>query len=103
MAVLKIVAGSVTHRRETAFTFAEAGAVGIAFADLNHQSAQEAAKQVERLARNSECRAIAIATDVMDEASAQAVVEKTVKDSGRTDYSVNNVEVRQLYHSEITG
>lgn len=75
---------------ETGLAFAEAGARAVVFADPNEAGAPESAAQSKSLATNPEYRALAIRVDVRDEASLQEMVDSTVKEFGRTNYSVNS-------------
>lgn len=79
--------------RETAYSFAEAGASGIVFADINKDGAQEAAEKSKKFAANANYCAIAVEVDVTDPASVQAMVEATVKEFGKIDYNVNSAGV----------
>lgn len=82
--------------RETGYSFAEAGALGIVFADINITGAQEAAEDSKKLATNPKYRPLAIQVDVTKPESVLAMVEQTVKEFGRIDYSVNSAGVSWL-------
>lgn len=79
--------------KETALAFAEAGVKGVAFADLNEQSAQEAAAESKKYATNPEYQSLAIEVDIADETAVQDMVDRTVKEFGRIDYAVNSAGV----------
>lgn len=79
--------------RETAYSFAEAGASGIVFADLNKSGAQEAADKSKKFAAHPNYRTLVVEVDVTDPAGVQAVVDAAVKEFGRIDYSVNSAGV----------
>ena len=75
--------------RETALSFAEAGAAGVVFADLNEEGAQQAADESKKYAINTAYRALHFKLDVSDEQSVKSVVDATVKLFGRIDYALN--------------
>ena len=75
--------------REAALAFAEAGASGIVFADLDEDGACDSAEQSNRLASHSNYRDLIIHVDITDAESVQAMVDVAVKKFGRIDYSVN--------------
>lgn len=75
--------------KETAFLFAEAGAQGIVFADLNIDAARAAADESKPLAANPSYRAVAVAVDVANSESVQAMAEAAVAEFGRIDYGIN--------------
>lgn len=77
---------------------AEAGVAGIVFADRNEQGAREAAGESKCYAQNPNYRAIAVAVDVTDPSSVQEMVDQTVKEFGRIDYSVNSAGVSEQIH-----
>lgn len=87
---------------ETGYAFAQAGALGIVFADLNYSSALEKAKNSNSYATNTKYRAIAIEVDVSESGSVQKMVDFVVKEFGRIDYCVNSAGVspRAQTHSE---
>ncbi|KAI9665040.1 MAG: hypothetical protein M1821_006488 [Bathelium mastoideum] len=76
--------------REAAFSFAEAGARAIAFADINEEGAKQASEKSKAFATNPEYRCLVLRVDVTDAASVQAMVDATVKEFGRIDYNVNS-------------
>ncbi|KAI0191939.1 NAD(P)-binding protein [Astrocystis sublimbata] len=79
--------------RETAFAFAEAAVDGVAFADINEHGAQESAKESRRYATNPNYRCISIHVDICNEESVQKMVDTTIKEFGRIDYSVNSAGI----------
>ncbi|KAI2629149.1 NAD(P)-binding protein [Hypomontagnella submonticulosa] len=76
--------------KEVALAFAEAGVKGIVLADLNQQGAQEAAEESQKYATNADFRALAVKVNIADEDSVQNMVDTTVKEFGRIDYSINS-------------
>ncbi|KAK6067168.1 short-chain dehydrogenase reductase [Seiridium cupressi] len=76
--------------RETALAFAEAGVEAIVFADINETGARDAAKASQKYAKHPQYRSLALKVDISDESSAQSMVDATVKEFGRIDYSVNS-------------
>ncbi|KAI1144239.1 NAD(P)-binding protein [Hypoxylon sp. FL0543] len=82
--------------KETAFAFAEAGAEGIVFADLNEKGAQEAAEESKKYATNEKFRALAIQVDIVEEDSVQSMVDATIREFGRIDYNVNSAGISNL-------
>ena len=79
--------------RETGYTFAERGATGICFADIDTKAAQDAADVSKKLATNAEYQAIAISVDVTDRSSVRAVVTATQELFGRIDFNINSAGV----------
>lgn len=79
--------------RETAYSFAEAGASGIVFADINKEGAQEAAEESKKFATNPNYRTVVVEVDVTDPASVQAMVDVAVKEFRQIDYNVNSAGV----------
>lgn len=82
--------------KETALAFAEAGARGVVFADINEQGAQEAAEESKTYATNSEFRPFAIQVNIADEDSVQNMVDTTISEFGRIDYSINSAGIGNL-------
>ncbi|KAI1820013.1 NAD(P)-binding protein [Xylaria intraflava] len=82
--------------KETALSFAEAGVKGVVFADINGQGAQEAAAESKNYAKHPEYRAVAVEVDVSKENSVQNMVDVTVKEFGRIDYSVNSAGIGNI-------
>ena len=66
---------------------AEAGVAGIAFADLN--DCQEAAQRSKQFATHPDYRVLILTVNIVDESSVQAMVDNTIKEFGRIDYSIN--------------
>ncbi|HUT17988.1 MAG TPA: SDR family NAD(P)-dependent oxidoreductase, partial [Anaerolineae bacterium] len=62
----------------------------IVIADINLETAQETAA---RIAARTERKAIALQTNVTDEAQVEAMVERTMDEFGRLDILVNNAGV----------
>ncbi|KAI1088690.1 short chain dehydrogenase [Rostrohypoxylon terebratum] len=79
--------------KETALAFAEAGARGVVFSDINHEGAEASAEESRKYARHAEYRALAIKVDVTDTESVQSLVTSTVKEFGRVDYAVNSAGI----------
>lgn len=73
--------------------------MGVVFADLNEDAATKAAEESKSLAINANYRAIAVCVNVSDESSVRAMVETTVKEFGRIDYSVNSAGVWHTLHT----
>ncbi|KUI73216.1 3-oxoacyl-[acyl-carrier-protein] reductase FabG [Cytospora mali] len=84
---------------DCAKSFADEGCVGIIFADLDRQKAEEAAKEGAFFCADSDCQTLALQVDVSDPASVEAMVAKTVEVFGRIDYCVHSAGVgaRQPY------
>lgn len=89
--------------REAGYTFAERGANGVVFADINKKDAQDAAEASQKLSTNTAYRAIALHVDVTDRASVQKIVAAAHKEFGRIDYSINSAGVclRELMYSVV--
>ena len=71
--------------RATARCLAQEGA-SIVIADINGEGAQDAAAEIEGLGRP----ALAVATDVAEQAQVQAMVQQAIETFGRIDMLVNN-------------
>ena len=76
-----------------AHMYAEEGAAGVAFADINLEAAEKAAKESLGVARNSDYRAISIHVDITQETDVWNMVQKTCSEFGRIDYAVNSAGV----------
>ncbi|OTA98255.1 hypothetical protein M426DRAFT_42768, partial [Hypoxylon sp. CI-4A] len=79
--------------KETAIVFAEAGALGVIFADINEEGAQEAAEQSRNHATNKDFRPLSIYVDISDENSVHIMADTTISEFGRIDYSINSAGV----------
>ncbi|CAD6441949.1 02d7f978-1715-47b3-a846-c8a4d5f6e392 [Sclerotinia trifoliorum] len=79
--------------KNAAFSFAESGAAGILFADINEKGAEESAIESKKYASNPAYRAISIRVDITDENSVQAMVDAAIKEFGRIDYNVNSAGI----------
>ncbi|TVY80407.1 2,5-dichloro-2,5-cyclohexadiene-1,4-diol dehydrogenase [Lachnellula suecica] len=88
-----LITGATGIGQETGFAFAEAGALAVVFADLNEQGVLESAEASKKYASNPKFRAIGIKVDVTSQTSVKAMVDKTIKEFGRIDYSVNSAGV----------
>lgn len=88
--------------RETGYTFAERGATGVCFADLNEKAAQDAADASKILATKDEYKAIALQVDVTYRDSVRAAVAATQKEFGRIDYNINSAGVGPDLESPVT-
>ena len=82
--------------RETAYAFAEAGAAGVVFADVNVESAQAASTASKKFATSSDYRGVAVKVDALSLASVRDMVEETMKHFGRIDYCVNSAGVSPM-------
>lgn len=94
--------------KETALAFAEAGARGVVFADINDIGAKESAEESKKSATHAEYRTLAVKVDMNDAESVQSLVTTVVGEFGRIDYAVNSAgvsivfEFLPLYPSKIT-
>ena len=79
--------------RETGYTFAERGASGICFADIDVKAAQDAADASQKLATKDSYQVVAMSVDVTDRNSVRAVVVATKKLFGRIDHNINSAGV----------
>lgn len=61
----------------------------MAFADMNEEGALAAATESKKFALYNSFEAIAIKVDITDEASVDNMVQITLNEFGRIDYSVN--------------
>ena len=70
----------------------------MAFADMNEEGALAAATESKKFAVHDCFKAVAIKVDITDEASVDNMVQTTVKEFGRIDYSVNSAGVHPPLH-----
>lgn len=82
---------------ETGYAFAEAGAAGVVFADLNYEGALANAEKSKTFAINPDYRALAIKVDTTDPTSVKEMVDFTVKEFGQINYSINSAGVSHSY------
>lgn len=75
--------------RATGNIFAREGAAGVAFADINLETAKSAAEESRKHATNPNYKAIYLHVDVADESSVNTMVETTVSEFGGLNYAVN--------------
>ena len=85
--------------RETGYTFAERGANGICFADINKKAAEDAANASQKFATKDGYRPIAMFVDVTDRNRVRAVVGATRTLFGRIDFNINSAGVELLKQS----
>ncbi|KAM0308686.1 hypothetical protein ACHAO8_009777 [Botrytis cinerea] len=86
-----LVTGAATGiGRETGYAFAEAGALVVAFADINFEGAKMSAEKSNGFAKNSSYQSFAIQVDVADVDSVQSMVDRMVEKFGRIDYLVHS-------------
>lgn len=76
--------------------FAEAGARAVVFADANEQGARDAAEESKSISRNADYRSLALKVDIASEDSVQRMVDTTVNEFGRVDYSVNSAGIGNI-------
>jgi len=79
--------------RDCAIAYAIEGALGVVFADINVDAAQNAANDSKKVATNAEYRAVAVLVDVTQESSVNAMVQMALREFQRIDYSVNSAGV----------
>ncbi|PQE12338.1 Short-chain dehydrogenase reductase SDR protein [Rutstroemia sp. NJR-2017a BVV2] len=87
--------------RDTAIAFAIEGAAGVLFADIDENTATEAANESRNLAQNPSYQAYSIRVDVSDEASVVSMVNFAVEKFGKIDYCVNSAGVGVEHPLEI--
>jgi len=78
---------------ETCYAFAQAGVLGVVFADINYDAALVAVEKSKSFATNPRYRSLAVKVDTSDPNSVQDMVTFTVKSFGRIDYCVNSAGV----------
>ncbi|TGO67430.1 hypothetical protein BOTNAR_0042g00150 [Botryotinia narcissicola] len=82
--------GAAGIGEETGFAFAETGASGVIFADLNIKGAKASAEKSKEFATNPQYRTLALEVNTTEPESIQAMVDPTIKEFGRIDYFVNS-------------
>ena len=70
----------------------------MAFADMNEEGALAAATESKKFAVHDSFEAIAIKVDIAEEASVDNMVQITLSEFGRIDYSVNCAGVYPTIH-----
>ncbi|TVY84114.1 2-(R)-hydroxypropyl-CoM dehydrogenase [Lachnellula suecica] len=91
--VALIIGGASGIGQNAGFSFAESGAEGVIFADINEEEAQISAEKSKGFAINPKYRAFSIHVDVTDAVSVQKMVETVIKEFGRIDYNVNSAGI----------
>ncbi|HET9792688.1 MAG TPA: SDR family oxidoreductase [Candidatus Angelobacter sp.] len=86
--VAYVTGGAAGIGRATAVAFAEAGA-NVTVADVNRASAEETAKQIEKLGR----RALVVQADVSRDEDTSRAIDETIAIFGRLDYAFNNAGI----------
>jgi NAD(P)-dependent dehydrogenase (short-subunit alcohol dehydrogenase family) len=88
--------------KEIGYTFAESGAKGVLFADINATAAAEAAEESKALSQLAGFKAISVELDVTNAASVQKAVDLAVEEFGAIDYCINSAGVHSglLQHVE---
>lgn len=79
--------------RATGNIFAREGAAGVAFADINLETAKAAAEESQKHATNPQYKAISVLVDVTDESSVDEMVKHTLAVFGALNYAVNSAGV----------
>lgn len=88
--------------KETAISFAEVGAKGVAFADINEDGALVAAEESKKNVKDTVYRVIAVKVDITNEDSVENMVKVVLKEFGRIDYSVNSAAVSQNHRPSLS-
>ncbi|ATZ56825.1 hypothetical protein BCIN_14g00560 [Botrytis cinerea B05.10] len=88
--VALVTGAAASIGRETGYAFAEAGALVVAFADINFEGAKMSAEKSNGFAKNSSYQSFAIQVDVADVDSVQSMVDRMVEKFGRIDYLVHS-------------
>lgn len=86
--------------KDTAFAFAEAGAIRVVFADRDESGAREAAERSKAFASNPAYSAIAVHVEVTDVDSVKNMVDAALEGEGRIDYFVHSAGVRFQAHPQ---
>ncbi|ORY09576.1 hypothetical protein BCR34DRAFT_665425 [Clohesyomyces aquaticus] len=76
--------------KETALAFAEAGAKGVLFGDLQAEKVAEVAEESKKSAASDEYKAVSCKVDITNVQSIQDMVALALKEFGRVDYLVNS-------------
>ena len=69
-------------------------------ADVDVKGAQETAEKSKEYAIHPDCRIVVVGVNVTDPASVQAMVDTTVKEFGRIDYSIHCAGVNNFSNSD---
>ncbi|KAL0635872.1 hypothetical protein Q9L58_005216 [Maublancomyces gigas] len=88
-----ITGGGGAIGRATGIIFAREGAAGVAFADINLETAKSAAEESRKHATNPQYKAISIHVDVTEESSVDEMVKQTLAVFGALNYAVNSAGV----------
>lgn len=80
--------------KDTAFAFAEAGAIKVVFADLNEAGAKDAAQASKAYAVNPAYSAVAVHVDVTDVYNVQQMIDVALEGHGRIDHFVHSAGAR---------
>ncbi|PVH96913.1 NAD(P)-binding protein, partial [Periconia macrospinosa] len=88
--------------KETGFTFAEAGAAGVLFADVSADVAAQTAEESKKLATNPAYKALSIEVDVSNSESVQKMVDLAAKEFSRIDYCINAAGVDVAEYVSVT-
>jgi len=91
--VAVVTGGGSGIGKDCVLAYAAEGVRGVAVIDIDGAAAQAVAEESKRLATNFSFEAVAIATDVSDERSVEAMVGRVVGTFGRIDYLVNSAGV----------
>jgi len=79
--------------QETAYFFAESGAAGVLFADINKSSAEKSAEKSKEFASHPKYQVIAFEVDTRNPDQVQSMIDAAVKQFGRIDYSIHSAGV----------
>ncbi|KAF2683282.1 NAD(P)-binding protein [Lentithecium fluviatile CBS 122367] len=88
--------------RDTGFSFAEAGAQAVIFADLNEPGASEATKANKKYATNPEYTVIAIHVDITSVTSVQDMIDGSIREYGTIDYFVHSAGTESRTQNPVT-
>ncbi|KAI0475738.1 short-chain dehydrogenase/reductase SDR [Xylariaceae sp. FL0804] len=87
---------------EVALTFAERGARAMVFADLDIDAATRGSNKSLQIATAKDYKTLAVAIDVRDRASIEALVTETQRRFGRIDYAVNSAGVPRQVAADVS-
>ncbi|KAF2796646.1 NAD(P)-binding protein [Melanomma pulvis-pyrius CBS 109.77] len=79
--------------KDSAFSFAESGALRVVFADRNEAGAHEAAEASKQFATNPNYSAVAVHVEITDVESVEKMIDVALQEHGKIDYFVHSAGI----------